>query len=212
VLEVPQTQAETRLLTIGRGGIPWRDVRERIVGLEDNTASGTLQPRELLPERNIILIGLLTEKGELTNIFGRKWSLTKVARGEEFELGVTPRFWSAVVTSIVAGGPRQLIDGDPNTVTRVIHASRGGVGRDQLYTFDLGFPIPGNRVVFFPPDRGLDEEGGLIKQRFPRAYEVSGALEAIRPSTFWMSRSKPMPGQSDVSGSSIWSTRLRVRT
>ena len=53
------------------------------------------------------------------------------------------------------------------------------VAGEDIYTFDFAFPIPINRVVFYPPATGLDEGGGLRKQRFPRAYEISGARESV---------------------------------
>ena len=169
-------RADVRILHLGKNGTPWTDVAERIIGLEDTTAFGSIQPQELFANQNILL-GPPTERQELTSFFGYKWALEKVGRGADFELGVNPRFWTATYSSIYHGGPRNLIDGDPNSVIKVINVPVGGIGRDQLYTFDFGFPVPINRVVFFPPDNGIDELGGLRKQRFPRAYEISAALE-----------------------------------
>ncbi|NKB70275.1 MAG: hypothetical protein GKR89_24660 [Candidatus Latescibacteria bacterium] len=176
LLAVVQAQAQTRTLVIGgENGIPWADLGERVVGLDDTTVVGALQPFQLRSDQNILL-GPPTEADEPTNFFGYKWSLNKLGRGEDFELGVNPRFWTATTSSIYHGGPRRLIDGDPFTVIRLINVCAGCGGRDHLYTFDFGFPLPVSRVRFYPPDRGIDEAGGLIKQRFPRAYEVSGAL------------------------------------
>ena len=174
---VPATMllAQTSSVSFGANGTPWMDVAELVIGLEDSTANGALQPFFLDPNKNI-LVGPRTELDELTNIFNLKWSLNKVGRGADFVLGVNPRFWTATWSSIYHGGPRPYIDGDPYTVNKVIGVRQGSGGRDQLYTFDFGFPLAINRVVFYPPDRGVDEQGGLMKQRFPRAYEVSATL------------------------------------
>ena len=170
------TWGQTRTVSFGTSGMPWMDVAEQVIGLEDSTANGALQPFFLDPDKNI-LVGPRTELDELTNIFNLKWSLNKVGRGSDFVLGVNPRFWTATWSSIYHGGPRPYIDGDPYTVNKVIGVRAGSGGRDQLYTFDFGFPLAINRVVFYPPDRGVDEKGGLMKQRFPRAYEVSATSD-----------------------------------
>jgi len=169
--------AQLRKLVIGgASGTTWDAVADRVVGLETPAGEGSIQPQRLLPDQNI-MVGPRTDLDELTNVFGHKWAMKKVGRGADFELGVSPRFWTATYSSIYHGGRRPLIDGDDSTVIKVIWVPQGARGRDQLYTFDFGFPMPINRVLFYAPDHGIDELGGLRKQRFPQAYEVSGALE-----------------------------------
>ncbi|NKB67409.1 MAG: hypothetical protein GKR89_10140 [Candidatus Latescibacteria bacterium] len=166
-------QAQVELLVLGQGGRDWMEAGERVVGLEDSTAGG-LQPWELQPDVNL-LVGPRTENLDFTNVFGVPWSLKKVLR-EGFELGVNPRYWGGI-EGTVGGGPQPLIDNDPETVIKVINVPQGSTGRESMFTFDFAFPMPINRVMFFPPDRGIDEEGGLKKQRFPQAFEVSSSTE-----------------------------------
>ena len=169
--------AETHTLVLGQGGVPWDELGERVVGLETVPGHGALQPLELLPHQNIIA-GPRTESGEYTTILGSTWQLGKQPKRDDFELGVTPRFWTSILP-LYHTAPFQVIDGDLATVTKLRWSVVGGGRREDIYTFDFAFPIPINRVVFYPPATGLDEGGGLRKQRFPRAYEISGARESV---------------------------------
>ena len=168
--------AQVQSLILGRGGVPWLDVAQRIIALEDTTHPGALQPRRIDPNQNF-MVGPRNERGDFTYALGYAWAFNKVGRGENFELGVNPRFWTSIRVCRGCGGHTALIDGDPQSVTKVIGVSKGSPGQEHLHTFDFGVPMPINRVVFFPPEKGVDELGGLMKQRFPRAYEVSAALE-----------------------------------
>ncbi|NKB67927.1 MAG: hypothetical protein GKR89_12775 [Candidatus Latescibacteria bacterium] len=170
LLVVPCT-AQVQTLVLGRGDLAWETVAEQVAGLERDGEAGGLRSQQLVGEQNI-LVGPRTAEGRLTNILGHTWFLGKLG-GEGFELGVNPRFWS---NSYGGSGPDELIDGDAYSVTRVVHTATGT--QRGVYTFDFGLPLPVSRVRFFPPDRGIDEEGGLMKQRFPLAYEVSAALDA----------------------------------
>ncbi len=170
-------RAEVQTLVLGAGGIPWSELGERVVGLEAVPSDGALQPLELLPQQNIIA-GPRTESGEFTTILGSTWQLGKQPKRDDFELGVTPRFWTSILP-LYHTAPFQVIDGDRATVTKLRWSVVGGGRREDIYTFDFAFPIPINRVVFYPPATGLDESGGLRKQRFPRAYEISGARQPV---------------------------------
>ena len=159
--------AKVERLVVGRGGTPWKAVAEQIVGLEDTTVPGSLQPRELHPWENI-LIGPRGEKGQYRNLFGFDWAFDKTGKGTaSFQLGVSPRFWR-LYTGDYEKGASEFIDGDPdNALGRFFHT----------WTFDFGLPLPINRVVFYPPEKGMGRYGELFKNMFPRAYEVSAALE-----------------------------------
>ena len=170
-------RAEIHTLVLGQGGVPWDELGERVVGLESVSVDGVLQPLELLSHQNIIA-GPRTESGEYTTILGSSWQLGKQPKRDDFELGVTPRFWTSILP-LYHTAPFQVIDGDLATVTKLRWSVVGGGRREDIYTFDFAFPIPINRVVFYPPATGLDEGGGLRKQRFPRAYEISGARESV---------------------------------
>ncbi len=170
-------RAEVHTLVLGPGGVPWDELGERVVGLEMVSVDEGLQPLELLPQQNIIA-GPRTESGEYTTILGSTWQLGKQPKRDDFELGVTPRFWTSILP-LYHTAPFQVIDGDLATVTKLRWSVVGGGRREDIYTFDFAFPIPINRVVFYPPATGLDEGGGLRKQRFPRAYEMSGARDPV---------------------------------
>ncbi len=174
---IESLRAEIHTLVLGPGGVPWNELGERVVGLETVPVSGALQPLELLPQQNIIA-GPRTDSGEYTTILGSTWQLGKQPKRDDFELGVTPRFWTSILP-LYHTAPFQVIDGDRATVTKLRWSVVGGGRREDIYTFDFAFPIPINRVVLYPPATGLDEGGGLRKQRFPRAYEISGAREPV---------------------------------
>ena len=87
--------AQVQSLILGRGGVPWLDVAQRIIALEDTTHPGALQPRRIDPNQNF-MVGPRNERGDFTNALGYAWAFNKVGRGEDFELGVNPRFWTSI--------------------------------------------------------------------------------------------------------------------
>ncbi|MCK4591495.1 MAG: hypothetical protein KAT86_07045, partial [Candidatus Latescibacteria bacterium] len=190
VLTIPvRTSAQTETLVIGGKGTPWGQVVEEWVALDDTTAPGTIQTRELKPWENIV------GKNKI-NIFGFKWHIGKgepgvyVLRPLEAKLGLNPRFWKR---EGILADPR-LIDGDESTYMAAIHAvpreeynalatatysgyEMGYTVLDwEVFTMDLGIVVPVNRIRFFPPQQGRDRWGGLYKNDAPQAYEVSVAL------------------------------------
>ena len=175
--------AQVERLVLGKGGLAWGSVAEMSSGLEDTTAAGSLQPRELDPEENI-LRGPRGEKGEFTNVFGKQWAIDQVPTGMlNFELGVSPRIY-ARFRPIAPN----IMDGD-STVSVGVHI--------DIYSIDLALPLPVNRVVFYPPIKGRAPAlgsgniksvtgrqdiiplvpGELLKDQFPQGYEISAALE-----------------------------------
>ena len=176
--------AKVERLVLGKGGLAWGSVAEMSSGLEDTTAAGSLQPRELDPEENI-LRGPRGEKGEFTNVFGKQWAIDQVPTGMlGFELGVTPRIY-ARFRPIAPN----IMDGDSTVSVGVFI---------DTYSIDLALPLPVNRVVFYPPIKGRapalgtdyskSVSGGgrgirplvpgvLLKDQFPQGYEISAALE-----------------------------------
>jgi hypothetical protein len=162
----------TERLVIGGRGQDWRQVAQLIVALDDTVVPGALQTIEIPPGKNI-LVGPRTAAGGYTNLFGARWEFNKVRWSTGFILGVHPRFWRIFVGDYEEG-PREFIDGDPSSTINIRWI---GTGSSEGWTFDFGFPIPINRVVFFPPQTGLDTQGNLYRNDFPRAYEISGAVE-----------------------------------
>ena len=163
------SSAEVRHLVIGRGGLDWRQSSDDLLGLVDAAFVGSLQPFELDPKVNIA-VGPPTESGQFTNIFGHVWEVNSnppasVEDKSPFVYG--SRGWAFT------------IDGDLDQPTNTAPISH--------YSFDLGLPVPINRVVFFPPEKGRTTSSGdlpggrgssglLIKDQFPRQYSLSGSL------------------------------------
>ena len=154
--------AQVETLVVGQGGLDWREYSEDLLGLDDSISVGSLQPLELDPLTNIA-VGPQTDDDQPTNIFGYVWSTS-------FSVPATVRD----KTPWVYGSPGHIlvIDGNvdqPTYVSSVEH-----------YTFDLSLPVPLNRVVFFPPEKGRTTTRGssglLIRDLYPRQYVVSGSL------------------------------------
>ena len=178
---------ERSLLTIGGpGGKSWAQTAHLSVALDDTSILGSIQPRELKPWENIFV-------GEepLVNIFGFNWHPRKIAMEVYGRvLGLNPRIWygaSGVISP-------EVIDGDETTsviLTQLVPAEEyarlatqvyGGwemgvrILENELYTIDLGIVTPVNRIVFFPPQEGIDRRGVPNKDNAPQGYEVSVAL------------------------------------
>ncbi|HJP32697.1 MAG TPA: hypothetical protein QGF95_19295 [Candidatus Latescibacteria bacterium] len=164
-----ESAAQVEHLVIGQGGLAWRQASEDLLGLVDSVASGSLQPVELDPTANIA-VGPQTESGQFTNIFGHVW-----------EVNSNPPTAVEDKSPWVYGSRGWLftIDGDLDHPTNTAPVSH--------YSFDLGLPVPINRVVFFPPETGRTTTSGdlvgargstgqLIKDQFPRQYSLSGSL------------------------------------
>ena len=166
VLGIPLAlEAQVERLVMGQGGLDWRESSQDLLGMDDSTVVGSLQPFEIDPLVNIA-VGPMTEEGQPTNILGHIW-------GTSFSVP------SSVEdkTPWVYGSPGHILvtDGD---VTRPTYVSS-----ITDYSFDLGLPMPLNRVVFFPPETGRTTTkttrgpaGLLIRDLYPRQYVVSGSL------------------------------------
>ena len=164
-------ESQVERLTLGQGGVDWREVGEEFIGLDDAVVAGSLQPFELNPLVNIA-VGTQTESGQFTNIFGHVWKIS----------GSSPPYVQDITPWVYGSrGRAQTIDGDIDRPTDV-----GGVAG---YSFDLGLPVPLKRVVFFSPKKGRTTSSGgnagatrvgttglLLKDAYPRQYVVSGSL------------------------------------
>ncbi len=173
----PVSGAQVQRLVIGQGGLDWLESSDDMLGLDRSASAGSLQPFELDPAVNVT-VGEPTESGQFTNIFGHVWRISGSAPPVADDK--TPWVYGS-------RGRAQTIDGDVDRPTDVAPVTD--------YTFDLGLPIPLNRVVFFPPETGRTtsafqdvvwsggafgsttvSSGLLIKDQFPRQYSVSGSL------------------------------------
>ncbi|MFC1525224.1 hypothetical protein ACFL6X_00255 [Candidatus Latescibacterota bacterium] len=176
-------EAQRRQYTVGGGGVAWSEVALQTSAMDDTTAPGALQPRELMPDENI-----MHGPGERASVYGLQWYNRK--RDAELfglELGFNPRTWSRDNSVTVP----ELYDGDATTantlwqlVPRAEYAqyssatssgSESGIAivDQEVYTFDMGFPVPVERIRFYPPQVGLDRRGVPKRNDFPQAFEVS---------------------------------------
>ncbi|MEE2659917.1 MAG: gliding motility-associated C-terminal domain-containing protein [Candidatus Latescibacterota bacterium] len=158
-------EAQVQHLVIGQGGLPWVETSDDMLGLDANGVEGSLQPFELDPSVNIA-VGEGTEAGQFTNIFGLIWELS--GNHPPSVRDQTPWVYGA-------RGRLLTVDGDVEQAVDIEGVSD--------YSFNLGFPMPLNRVVFFPPEKGRTttrvfegSAGLLIKDQYPRQYVVSGSL------------------------------------
>lgn len=177
-----QGGAQTASYRVGSGGEGWSDLAIRWVALDDTTVPGAIQPKELRPWENV-----MAGQGEARNIFEYAWHNAKLGM-EIFglELGLNPRVWPG---HFFGDEALAFLDGDSTTATRVYRvvsqtefnthgesAFAGGWRQDwrETYTFDLGVPVPVERIRWYPPQQGLDDQTGVPKKRLsPQGFELS---------------------------------------
>ncbi len=122
-------ESQVDSLRLGIGGLAWHEVGEEVIGLDDAAVAGSLQPYELNPQVNIAL-GSQTESGQFTNIFGHVWEIS----------GAPPPYVQDITPWVYGSrGRAQTIDGDIDRPTDVAEVGH--------YSFDMGLPLPLNRVV-----------------------------------------------------------------
>ncbi len=184
---------QRRVVQIGgaAGDFSWSQVRQKAVALDDTTAPGALQPRELRPWENI-MVG----PGAFANIFGLSWAEGQVTgKAFGFQAGVDPRFWHGGYSREEAA----IIDGDPETAISLRQLIGEGPVQvfnqilrlqEEVWTFDLVLETPINRILFFPRQSGVDKRGIPNKQGSPRAYRLSIQNEAEE---FLLEGSEPVP-------------------
>lgn len=185
VLAAEEGTAERAFVTVGGGGREWADLAQRWVALDDTTAPGAIQPKELQTWENII-----AGEGELVNIFGFGWHRGKTgieAVGKE--LGLHPRIWSANDSRTV----NEVIDGDSTTfktqvllvyqdeynqyTTATSSGTETGIMlvNNEVHTLDLGIEVPVDRIRFYPPQKGVDRRGVPNRDTSPQGFELSVA-------------------------------------
>ena len=181
VVTAAAVHGQRRVVQIGgaTGDFSWAEVRQEAIALDDTTAPGALQPKELRPWENV-MVGA----GTLVNVYGQSWAEGKIT-GKAFglETGVAPRFWHAIAGREEA----VVIDGDPESAISVRQLIAQGpvVWHNQefrpateVWTFDLVLQVPINRILFFPRQSGVDKRGVPNKQGAPQAYRLSLQTEA----------------------------------
>ena len=196
-----QTWAERLQYQVGgQGGVAWSALTHQAIALDDTSFSGSIQPKELRPWENI-MVG----PEERANIFGYQWQQGKFG-GEAFglQIGLNPRFWRG---SSATAEP-EMIDGDAATSNRFrilvpgeelaqyasVTSGAGSAGAfiytREGYTFDLAFPMPVNRIVFFPPQQGISPLSTPYRDTAPQGFAVSVART---PEDFLIKGHEPYP-------------------
>ena len=193
MLTTPAAMAQRREYIVGGGGTPWREVAEWSIALNDTTVPGAIQPKELKPWEN-----LLAGPDPGTNILGFAWHFEKYNLEKQGHvLGLNPRVWGPWAPLM------NLLDGNESTGTglrKLVHyrdwdpygngGSKGFIVSNEVYTLDLGVPLPADRVRFFPRQEGVDVRGVPYSRHVPRAFEVSVAL---RPQPYLLLEIEPWP-------------------
>ena len=118
----------------GENGLPWSEVTDFSLMIDDSTAAGALQPFELKPGENI-----LPRLGP--------WQPWRFPVDPQFRSG-HPRLWTDINHNTIYQSTESslFIDGDPSTYIE---------RRDKeeiFYTIDLGTPMPVDRFVFTTPE------------------------------------------------------------
>ena len=118
----------------GENGLPWSEVTDFSLMIDDSTAAGALQPFELKPGENI-----LPRLGP--------WQPWRFPVDPQFRSG-HPRLWTDINHNTIYQSTESslFIDGDPSTYVE---------RRDKeqiFYTIDMGTPIPVDRFVFTTPE------------------------------------------------------------
>ena len=175
-----EIDAERFSYTVGVDGPSWSELARRWVALDDTTTPGAIQPKELMPDEN-----MLHGEAQATNIFGFAWHEAKTgleALGKE--LGLNPRVWgggglTALQADLILDGdevtsfptlfvvPRDEFDSH-NTLTGGAFSAGFRLDIQEWFTFDLGIEVPVNRIRFFPRQTGLDSEGVPHARRAPQ--------------------------------------------
>ncbi len=128
----------------GSSGIPWGDLADYTLMVDDESVPGTIQPWELKPDENLIpRLG--------------PWQQFRFPTDPDFRAG-HPRLWTNDGAPTTGGNYQAdvllFVDGDPTTYVEQV-ASKAYVSppyRASYYTIDLGTEVPLERFVFFPPE------------------------------------------------------------
>ena len=125
----------------GEGGRPWSEFTNENVLADDFTNPAVLQPRELLPDVNI-----LPQLGP--------WHTVKHPPDFRYRDG-QPRIWRGINYVFKRlFFPGKYVDGDPNTADVSNDLAPWRIDW-EFYTIDAGGPIPAERFRFYPPE-GID--------------------------------------------------------
>ncbi len=118
----------------GADGIPWADVGDFSLMMDDSAQPGALQPFELQPDEN--LLPLL-----------QPWHPWRFPVEREFRPG-HPRLWTDINHNTIYKSTETtlFIDGDPGT-----YVERRDL-QTIFYTIDMGAQVPIDRFVFYPPE------------------------------------------------------------
>ena len=153
----------------GSTGVPWEEVADSKLMVDDTAAPGALQPRELKPDEN-----LLPQLGP--------WWRWRIPTDDAFRPG-HPRLWLSV-NSISFYQPMDVtlsVDGDPTTYQEI--RDFANILADEVvqsfYTIDLGAPVPAERFVFYPPEGvSPDTDEPFFPNYVLQNYQLWGGRDA----------------------------------
>ena len=151
------TEAEIGTWKLGGSGLSWSDNDTVRVLIDADSTPGSIQPRYIEPEVNIISL--------LQN-----WSFLRQPKELGYIDGERPRIWKWNEGN---GDPTEngvaLIDGDSTTY----NSSKSEGVEKQFFTIDLGVPVPAHTFGFHSPSGGYRSDGTPLKTDATPAFQIS---------------------------------------
>ena len=151
------TEAEIGTWKLGGSGLSWSDNDTVRVLIDADSTPGSIQPRYIEPEVNIISL--------LQN-----WSFLRQPKELGYIDGERPRIWKWNEGN---GDPTEngvaLIDGDSTTY----NSSKSEGVEKQFFTIDLGVPVPAHTFGFHSPSGGYRSDGTPLKTDATPAFQLS---------------------------------------
>ena len=171
LLTLSTVHAQVGKWQLGGSGLAWNQHDSLQVLVDFAGAPGSIQPRYLQPDQNIIQ---LLENWE----FWREPSVYNLG----FVDGQKPRFWNR--WNGMGGDPTQsgvfLVDPDSTTYNAPLAQSVNSL----FFSFDTAVPIPAVRFGFFTPSRGFRSDGTPLPQDTTPAFDVSIGTDS-EPAVNW---------------------------
>ncbi len=161
--------AEVKTWSVGGEEYPWAELG-MLTAFDDATSLGAIQPIQFHPDENIVLCDKMPGNIYINRILGKRCYFQAAPPDPFFKKGENPRSWYTT-TGYYSEGYR-LVDG--NVQSMFVRTNPNYLHfLGDFYTIDTGVTVPANRVVFYPPQEGIDAMGVPFAERYIRGYELS---------------------------------------
>ena len=165
---IGEVGAEVKIWSVG-GERPWAELGTP-TAFDDTTSPGAIQPIQFHPDENIVLCDKMLGNIYINRVLGKRCYFEAVPRNPFFKKGENPRSWYGTTGSYGQG--YKFVDGSVQSMFALTDPRRQHFLGD-FYTIDTAVPVPANRVVFYPPQEGIDAMGIPFVERYVRGYELS---------------------------------------